>query len=248
MFAAFLAAGLLVDSSASSSSAQVQASVPLREIVYKFSENLTTEYTTDQTSTGYTTTQGTNGLAAPPESSTRTSGFNGTMTVDILEVDPDGYLKADVKETTNAENGRAPFEAVFIIRPDGNLVKVSGTDDSGVTSLMAYFGTHYFADRTLTEGQRWNTDETYGKVEYQTTTTVTGTNRNDASMKSMTKAVRGVGNGALTIQTSMVYRASKLVPLSLDVVQIRQGSGDTSSAEQTSHFHFDRISDTLDKG
>lgn len=247
MFAALLAAGLLLDSPAPSSSSQAQASAPLREIVYKFSENLTTEYTTDQTSTGYTTTQGTNGLAAPPESSTRTSGFAGTMTVDVLEVDASGFLKADVKETTDAENGRAPFEAVFIVRPDGNLVKVSGSQDDGMTSLVAYFGTQYFADATLSQGQQWTTDMTYGAVQYEKTTSVTNVSGPDVTMKSTAKAVKGIGNGALTVRTSIVYRASKLVPVSLDVLQIRQGSGDTSAAEQTAHFHFDRISDTLDK-
>lgn len=245
MLAAFLVAGLLLDSPASSSSSQAPA--PMREIVYKFSENLTAEYTTDQTSSGYTTTEGSNGLAAPPESSTRSSGFNGTMTVDILEVDADGFLKCDVKESTNAENGRAPFEAVFIVRPDGNLVIVSGTQDEGMTSLVRYFGTQYFLNRTLASGQQWTDDTTYDKVEYQTTTDVTGTSGDDVSMKSTAKAVKGVGNGSLTIESSLVYRAAKLVPVSLDVIQIRQGSGDTSSAEQTAHFHFDRLSDTLDK-
>ncbi|HEY7995113.1 MAG TPA: hypothetical protein VID24_12950 [Candidatus Eremiobacteraceae bacterium] len=245
MFAAFLAAGLLLDSAAPSSSSQ--ALLPLREIVYKFSEDLTTEYTTDQTSTGYTTTQSTNGLAAPPESSTHTSGFSGKLTVDVLEVDPDGFLKADVKETTDAENGRVPFEAVFIVRPDGNLVKVSGTQDAGMTSLIAYFGTQYFADRKLAPGQQWTTEMAYGKVQYETTTSVTRTSGDDVSMKSTAKAVKGVGNGSLTVQASIVYRASKLVPVSLDVLQLRQGSGDTSAAEQTAHFHFDRVSDSLDK-
>lgn len=245
MLAIVFAAGLLLDSPAPSSPTQTQT--PLREIVYKFSENLTTEYTTDQTSTGYTTTQSTNGLAAPPESSTRTSGFSGTMTVDVLEVDSSGFLKADVKETTDAENGRAPFEAVFIVRPDGNLVKVSGSQDDGMTSLVAYFGTQYFADRALSPGQQWTTDMTYGKVQYETTTSVTGTSGGDVSMKSTAKAVKGIGNGSLTLQTSLVYRAAKLVPVSLDVLELRQGSGDTSAAEQTAHYHFDRISDTLDK-
>lgn len=238
MLAPFVAA-LLLDSTASPAPSQPAPAAPMREIVYKFSENLTNQYTTDQSS---------GNLAVPPQSSTGTSGFSGTMTIDVLEVDENGYLKADVKEATDAQNGAKPFDAVFIVRPDGNLVKVSGTDDAGMTSLVSFFGTKYFADQSLAQGEQWTTYMTYGKIEYETTTSVTGTTGDDVSMKSSAKAVKGLGNGSLTVQTSLVYRASKLVPLTLDVLQIRTGSGDTSDAEQTTHFHFDRVSDTLDKG
>ena len=254
MFAALLAAGLLLDSPTASSSSQAQAAAPLREIVYNFSDDESTEYTTDQSpqdqnGVGGGIVQSTStGLAAPPESTRRTSGFHGTMTIDVLEVDSSGYLKAEVKEQTNADNGRQPFDATFIVRPDGELVRVSGTDDADMTNLMRYFGTSYFADRSLIEGQQWSTDLTYGKVEFQTATIVTATNGDDVSIKATSKAVKGIGNGTLTIETNLVYNAPKLVPVKLDVIQTRSGSGDTASAEQISRYHFERISDTLDKG
>lgn len=254
MFAAFLAAGLLLDTPASSSSTQTQAAGPLREIVYNFSDDESVEYTTDQSpqdqnGIGGSIVQSTStGLAAPPESSRQTSGFRGTMTVDVLEVDSSGYLKAEVRESTNAENGAKPFDATFIIRPDGELVRVAGSDDGDMTSLMRYFGTSYFADHPLVEGQRWSTDMTYGKTEFQTDTTVTATSGDAVSIASTAKAVKGIGNGSLTIETKLVYNAPKLVPLKLDVIQIRAGSGDTASAEQVSHYHFERVSDSLDKG
>jgi len=253
MFALFFAAGLLLNSSASSSSSQARASAPLREIVYKFSDDESVEYTTEQAPEDPTTSSGTiqtatTGLAAPPESQTRTSGFHGTMTVDVLEVDSTGFLKAEVKESTTAENGAKPFDATFIVRPDGELVMVSGSDDADMTSLMRYFGTSYFADRPLVEGQQWSTDMTYGKTEFQTDTAVTATSGDNVSIKSTSKAVKGIGNGSLTIETSLVYNAPKLVPVKLDVVQIRSGSGDTAHAEQVSRYHFERVSDSLDKG
>lgn len=252
MFVAFIAAALMFDSAAVASSGQAQTSAPMREVVYDFSDDESVEYTTDQapndpfTSSGSISTA-TTGLAAPPESSTRASGFHGTMTIDVLEVDSGGFLKADVKETTNAENGRNPFEAVFIVRPDGELVKESGDADADMTSIMRYFGTSYFADRALVQGQQWTTDLTYGTVQYETTTTVTGADGDDVTFKSLAKAVKGIGNGSLSIETTLVYDAPKLVPVTLDVRQIRMGSGDTASAEQVSHFHFQRVSDTLDK-
>lgn len=252
MFAAFLAAGLLLDSPAAASSGQSQSAAPMRVVVYSFSDDESVEYTTDQSPqdpfgpSGSISTA-TTGLAAPPESSTRASGFHGTMTVSILEVDQNGFLKAEMKESTNAENGRAPFDATFIVRPDGELVKASGDDDPDMTSLMRYFGTSYFAGQTLVTGQQWTTDETYGAVQFETKTTVTGADGDDVTFSALTKALKGVGNGSLTVQTKLVYDAPKLVPVTLDVQQIRMGSGDTASAEQVSHYHFQRVSDTLDK-
>lgn len=253
MVAALFIAGLLLDSPASSTTTAAQSAAPIREIVYNFSDDESSEYTTDQSpqdqnGLGGSVVQSTStGLAAPPESTRRNSGFHGTMTVDVLEVDSSGYLKAEVKENTNAENGAKPFDATFIVRPDGELVRVAGSDDSDMTSLMRYFGTSYFADHPLIEGQQWSTDLTYGKTEFQTDTTVTATNGDAVSIKSTAKAVKGIGNGSLTIETNLVYNAPKLVPLKLDVIQIRSGSGDTASAEQVSHFHFERVSDSLDK-
>lgn len=252
MLAALIFAGLLLGSPAPASSAQPQESAPMREVVYDFSDDESVEYTTDQAPQDPFTASGsvqtaTTGLAAPPESSKRASGFHGSMTVDVLEVDASGFLKAKVTETTNAENGRKPFVAVFIVRPDGELVKSSGDDDPDMTSLVRYFGTSYFADRALVEGQQWTTDMTYGPVQFETTTTVIGADGDDVSIKLLSKALKGVGNGSLNVETNLVYDAPKLVPVTLDIHQIRMGSGDTASAEQVSHFHFQRVSDTLDK-
>ena len=228
------------------------AASPLREVVYKFSHDQTSEYTTEQApgnpdGPGGMHQTATTGLAAPPESSTKTAGYRGTMTVDILQVDVDsGFIKAEVHEATNAENGTKPFDAVFIIRPDGGMVKASGSDDPDMDALMVYFATKYFADHNLAPGVTWTNIETVDKVEYDTTTTVNGVDGNNVSMSAKTKAPRGV-SGGFTIDTNLVYDAAKLAPISLDVMSIRLGSGTTSSAEQAIHSHFDRISDTLDK-
>jgi len=250
MFALVLAAGLVVGAAGGSTAAQPQASGPLREIVYKFSDNETTEYTTDQapgnqdSSSGTVSSTGT-GLAAPPESSTKTTGFSGTMTVDVLQVDSSGYLKAEVKEMTDAENGKKPFDAVFIVRPDGQLVRASGSDDPDMDDLMQYLGTSYFAGRVLQQGEQWTSTSVFDKTEYDTTTSVTGVNGDDVMLKAEMKA-HGAMSTSNTVDTSIVYNAAKLVPVALDVLRIQQGSGDTSNAEETFHYHFDRVSDTLD--
>jgi hypothetical protein len=248
MFAFLLAAVLTqVDSAASSTQPQAQSTAPLREIVYKFSDNETVEYASDQSTSGYTVDQSHGGLAAPPESSRTTGGYWGTMTVDILQVDAsDGYLKARLHEVTDAENGKLPFDAVFIVRPDGGLVIVSGSPDADMTSLMPYFATSYFGDNPLQQGSEWVSGSVVGKTRYETTTTVTGVSGNNVSIKAVTKAPNGTMHNDLTIDTTLEYNAPKLVPVTLDVLSTLRGAGDTSTAEQVSHYHFDRTSDTLD--
>lgn len=258
MLAIFFAAALAQASTSTSAGGQTQSSGPLREIVYKFSDSETSEFSTDQSQQDQDSSSGTvmstgTGLAAPPSSSTRLGGYYGTITIDVLQVEASsGFMKVDVHEQTSAENGKNPFDVVFIVRPDGGMAKLSGTDDPDIDALVPYLATSYFGDHTLMEGATWKSDSTFdaGKadaMQLETTTTVTGSNGNNVSIKSTTSQPN-VKNGSWMQQTSLLYNAAKLVPISLDVIATRRGSGTTANAEQTSHYHFDRVSDTLDNG
>jgi hypothetical protein len=209
------------------------AAAPLREIVYKFSYDQTKEYTTEA-------------FGAPPQSSTTPGGFSGTMTVDVLAADTEGYLKAEIHEATDALNGKAPFDAVFVIHPDGTLVAVSGSYDDSMTSLLPYLGRTYFADHPLTAGSTWETDTTADTLQLATTYTVTKVDGDNTTVQALTAAKQGVVNGSLKVETKVVYKAPKLVPITLDIMMTRSGGGDTASAVQSTHYHFDRASDTMD--
>ena len=241
LFAASLIAGAATTSSSTASS-----SGPMREVVYKFSDDERTEYSTDQSVNGdVEKSTATNGLAAPPQSQTTATGYSGTMTVDILQVDPSGYLKASIHETTDAANGARPFDATFIVRPDGQLVTASGSPDADMTGLMSYFATKYFGDHVLSQGEQWIDGSIIDKVEYDTTSTVTNVNGDDITIRKVMK-VPGAANGSLYVDTMLVYNAAKLVPITLDIRSTHRGGGTTANAEQISHYHFDRVSDTLD--
>ena len=259
MIPLLLAAALTNGGSSSSAAvAQAQSPAPLRHIVYKFSDSETSEFTTDQSqqnqnsSSGEVMSTGT-GLNAPPSSSTRLGGYYGTIAIDVLQVDASsGFIKVDVHEQTSAENGKNPFDVVFIIRPDGGMAKVSGSDDPDVDALVPYLATSYFGDHPLVQGASWNTNSTFdpGKADEMqllTTTSVVATNGYNVSIKSVTTQ-QNIKNGSWKQESSVLYNAAKLVPITLDVIATRRGSGDTAYANQTSHYHFDRVSDTLDNG
>lgn len=213
------------------------AAQPMREIVYKFSDSKISEYTSDEN------------FGGPPASDTNgTGGYYGTITVDVLQVDGSGFMKVGLHEQTDAENGQKPFDAVFVVGPDGSLRNVSGSYDEDMTDLLAYFGTSYFGDNQLALGNAWQTSSTVDQLQLVTNTSVTAVNGDDATIHSSTTAKAGVMRGSYDVESTIVYRAPKLVPISLDILITRRGSGDTSGAVQKTHERFDRVSDTLDAG
>jgi len=221
-------------------------SAPMRVVVYKFSDSETTDYTTDQGGAQYTTNESQGGLAAPPQSSTSKSGYSGTMTVDILQVDASGFIKADVHELTDAINQKGEAVSTFVVRPDGTLIVVSATYDNDMTTLMPYFGSSYYAGVQLAQGSTWINDSTADSMQLETTSTVTNVNGNYVTIQSIQKAKQALMNGSFKVETKIVYDAPKLVPISVDVLVTRNGSGTTANAVQRTHYRFDRVSDTLD--
>jgi len=234
MFAIIVAA-LLADVPTPAPAASPAADAPLREIVYKYSLDVT----------GSTTIQS---YDQAVDSATAVGGYHGSMTIDVVQVDPsNGYLKAHVKDSTTALNYRAPTEEDIIIHPDGELIVTAGKVDEDMATIVPYLATKYFGDNTLQQGNQWSTYSTSDGIDYKTTTTVSSVSGDVATISLETKAEKGVMNGAFEIEGKVGYEASKLVPLSLDVIMTRQASGVSDEGSHTVHYHFDRVSDTLDK-
>jgi len=239
---AIMLAAILADAASSSTTAAAAAG-PLREIVYKYSLNSTS------TTSAQSYEQGT-------DSSTAVGGYNGSMTIDILKVDPsNGYLLAHVRDQTNALNYRAPTEADIIIHADGTLIVTTGKVDEDMATVVPYLGTKYFGDNSLQQGNEWSTYSTSDGIDYKTTTTVSSVSGTVANVSVVTKAEKGVMNGAFEIEGKIGYEAAKLVPVSLDMIMTRSGSnasagGGSGFADEGTHlihYHFERVSDTLDK-
>jgi len=233
MFAIILAA-FLADATPPAPTAAPSAG-PLREIVYKYSLDRKSEYTSGS-------------YDSPAQSNTQNAGYSGTMTIDVVQVDAAaGILKVAVQDRTNALNDRGGTNGTLVIRADGTVLAVDGKYDQDMTTILPYLATGYFAGHDLQQGAQWVTYSTEDGIDYETTTTVSAVAGNDATVTTETKAQKGIVNGSFDILTKLVYEATKLVPISLDVQVRRNGSGDTAAADQSTHYHFDRVSDTLDK-
>lgn len=234
MFAIMLAAFLSDASSPAPAPASSAPVAALREIVYKYSLDRTTDFTSAS-------------FDSAAQTNMQNAGYSGSMTIDVVQVDgASGALKVDVSDRTNAENDRGGSHAVFLVQADGTILAQSQYD-ADMPIILPYVATAYFAGHDLQQGAQWEQDSQIDGVDYETMTTVAAVAGDDATITSTTKAKKGQGNGSLEVETKLVYQAKKLVPISLDIEMRRNGSGDTASAEQTTHYRFDRVSDTLDQ-
>lgn len=208
---------------------------PLREIVYKFSFDRMTTRTLEE-------------FGAAPDAATSNGGYSGTLTIDVKTVGDDGSILIEATETTNATNAKKPNRADFVVHPDGSLVIVAGTYDDSMTTLLPYFATKFFGDHDLQLGASWEMNSIADKVQSTSKFTVSSIAGDSATIAIETQAKGGNLPGPLSVEAKLEYKASLLVPLSLDVVIINSGQSVASSANAQSHYHFARVSDTRDSG
>lgn len=234
MIAALLAATFLGSPAPTAAPApSSQAPTVLREVVYKFSYDNMEERTVED-------------FGAPPQSAMNTAGYSGTITVDVIQVDPDGSILAGVSEMTNAENQKKANTAQFVIHPDGALTAAGGTYDRDMLILLPYFATSYFADHSLQEGSSWQTSATNDKVLSTTSFNVTKVDGDIATVSCVETDKGGSLNGSVTTRTTVAYKASLLVPISLNVQVSNDRTGMAATQSSRVIFNFDRVSDTRD--
>lgn len=230
------AAALALAPSAPASPAPTPA--PLREIVFKYSYDRKVERSVAE-------------FGAPNLNVGTTNAYAGTITVDVMEVDSANMILVSVTDAARVTNGDKPIVGQVVVVPDGSLRIVGGDYDDTIETILPYMATNYFGDHPLQEGSEWIVlSPPSDKSQTTTKYTVSNVTADTATITSVTTAKGSDVAGTLSIETKVVYKASLLVPLSLDIVVIRSGStsssGDPSTQDATTHYHFDRVSDSRD--
>jgi hypothetical protein len=237
MFSVVIAAAALAFANAAPAAA-TQKPAPLREIVYKFSFDRKVERSVEE-------------FGAPNLNVGGTNTFSGKLTVDVTQVGDDGSIRVSATEAIDrSENMTKPITADIVIRTNGDLVIVGGETEDDMTTLLPYLATKYFADHDLREGAGWKEISAPGKTQTTTTYSVSNVGADTATVSSVAKATGGSVSGPLSIESKVVYKASLLVPLSLDIVVLQSGNtttgGRASTVDTQTHYHFDRTADTRD--
>lgn len=213
---------------------------PLREIVYRYSYSRKVERSVAE-------------YGAPDLNVGTTNGYAGKLTVDVMQVDAANMILVAVTDAvTGTVNVTKPLVGDIVISPSGDVKIVGGEYDLTMTTILPYLSTAYYGDHALQEGATWKLI-TNGADKTQTTTTfnVSNVTTDTATITSTTQAKAADSSGTTSVETKVVYKAALLVPISVDI--LISSSGDTMTAgrpsnqDATTHYHFDRISDSRDK-
>lgn len=214
--------------------APVATQRPLREVVY----DVTTNWRVDDITESYA-----GGADATEPGSTEYRNGQGTVTVDVFGRTADGSLIVMVTEAWKEPTKQLPFEGT--IEPTG-ILNFDSTGPAALDDiageLLPYFGTQFAPPETLDTTTRWSIQGSSGKIsaatEYQITAVSgdTVTVHKDQTIKAI---------GTITVDGSVVYEPSLLVPISGTV---RKRSTQMYSDGQTTRtlvITFTRVSDTF---
>jgi hypothetical protein len=216
------------------SPAPVATQIPLREVVY----DVTTNWRVDDITESYA-----GGADATEPGSTEYRNGQGTVTVDVFARSADGGLYVSVTEAWKEPTKQLPFEGT--IEPKGILnfdsTGPAALDDIG-GELLPYFGIQFAPPGTLDVTTRWSLGGSSGKLSATTEYQITAVSGDTVTIHK-DQTIKGLGT--ITVDGSVVYEPSLLVPISGTV---RKRSTEMYADGQTTStlvITFSRISDTF---
>ncbi len=222
---------------------------PLREVVYKVVANLQISDTSESYGGFNPDPSGVIGsynAAAPGTSGS--AGNNGTVTVDIMAVAPDGTLGIQVTEQWNGVARPSSFDGT--VAPDGTVQFPQSTINDVTRELLSYFGTRFAPSDGLDTTSRWQTNQPFMNGNVTTDYAVTAVNGSIVTIQKK----QTIKNYEVYTEGTIQYQATTLVPVSGRVTKrmsssVAAGATENQPAAQTSRdralmLRFDLVSDT----
>jgi hypothetical protein len=231
VIAVLIAAVVVAASPTPTAAPAALSTTPLREVVYKVS---TWERVDD-----ITESFGGGPGAAPPASTDMGMG-EGTVTVDVMAKFEDSVL--GVKVTEKWESSPSPMHFTGAVAPDGTVEFALNTINPVTVELLPYFATHFAPEGALVSGVHWTVDKESGKTDVETTYTVTEKSDNLVTVHKDT-TIKALGSE--TVDGTIVYDPSLLVPISGQIRVRRTEMFSNGQATRTIDLKFDRQSDTF---
>jgi hypothetical protein len=217
---------------AATPAAQPTQPAPLREIVYKISE-------TDMVSQSGTDYYGT-------ASGSGSTGDEGTLTIDILQVAKGNILQVRATELWRSLGSKS-YSAIGYVGADGTLGIVEGTYSQSMLAVLPFLGQDYIASHDMSVGTEWILSaDTQDKAHIERRYSVTEVDGADVTVTVNGTMKGGIGMFPMTERDTIVYRPSKLVALTGQFETRTLSSSATATQDTTHRFHFERVSDTRD--
>jgi hypothetical protein len=211
---------------------------PLRTVVYKVSYARREELTIQHFAGGMG--------ASSPRGQVTSTGDTGTVTIDVYYVIKDSVV-AVVTERWNGKSSQTVFKGA--VAPDGSLVEFPPEISAVTRALLPLFASHLTIGTDLSQiGAQWSIDASPPGYAIGTKYVVKQVN-GDLVTLSETQNAKAKSPMAMDslITGSIAYKPRVLAPVSGDFEERASKTDASSSDDINTKFHFERISDTLDK-
>src|SRR5215472_3919464 len=238
MFVTVLVAFALDAASASPSpsapAAATASTRPLREVVY----SVDADVRLDQIAESYG-----GGADATDPGSTGYLNAQGTVTVDVTGRQQDGELQLTVTENWKEQAKPVSFGA--FVRPDGYIGIESLTPsaiDDAPDELLPFFGTAFAPLGTLSTTTRWTQNANENQLTISTEYDITSVSGDTVTVHKI-QTIKG-GDSA-SVDGSVVYQPSMLMPISGDITKKTTHMFADGSQSATLTIHFSLVSDSF---
>ena len=250
--ALFLASALQNPGATASSNAQantvaaVTASTPLREVVYKVSFTRKLNVSNETYGGSISNNENVSTAAPPFAEAAGDATDSGTVTIDVMQV-ADNALGVRVTEQWTGSTTSATY--LGNVASDGSVNFSGGQLNECTHAILEYFGSDVMAGEAANVGAAW-TRTAQGQDASVTTNYSVG--EIDGAIAKIheqsTQKSKSIALMDTVVTEDIQYKPATLVPVSGMIVMHASRSSASSVTNVTEVGHFDRISDSRDKG
>lgn len=207
---------------------------PLREVVY----SVTADDRFDEISESYA-----GGADATNPGSTGALSAHGTVTIDVTGHQQDGELQLTVTENWKEQAKPVSFGA--FVRPDGYIGIESLTPsaiDDAPDELLPFFGTAFAPLGTLSTTTRWTQNSDENEITISTEYAITAVSGDSVTVHKI-QTIKG--GDEMSVDGSVVYEPSMLMPISGDITKKTTHMWADGSQSATLTVSFKLVSDSF---
>ena len=228
------------------SSSAVSSATPIREVVYKVS--FTRRLSVQNETYGGSISNNENATSSAPafaEAGSNASD-NGTVTIDVMQA-TDTALGIRVTERWDGSTPSATY--LGNVTSDGAVNFGGGQMNECTSAILEYFGPAVMDGQPANAGVSWERVAKGANADVDTVYSVGAIDGSVANIhEQSTVKSKTISLTDTVVTTDVKYKPATLVPVSGQVVMHASRSSASSVTNISTIAHFDRVSDTYDKG
>lgn len=226
--------------------AATTAATPLREVVYKVSFTRKLNVSNETYGGSISNNEAVSTQAPPFAEAGGDATDSGTVTVDVMQV-ADNAIGIRVTEQWTGSTTSATY--LGNVASDGSVNFTGGQLNDCTHAILEYFGSDVMAGQAANVGAAWSRS---GQGPDASVTTDYSVSEIDGAIAKIheqsTQKSKSIALMDTVLTEDIQYKPSTLVPVSGMIVMHASRSSASSVTNITEIGHFDRVSDSRDKG